>query len=330
MKRAVASCLVGLVAAVLCNVPGAQAASMKDIVAAYSRAAIKDGQAVGVGVAVIYGPASPRLFTFGRSFVGSGATPSRPFQPDDLFEIASVTKVFTTNLIGQEVRRKRLALTDPLSNFATQLGTLEPLTSQVTLQQLADFTGGFPSYAPLCNSQSMPGCLPSQRPPVDQYTARDFARFFRHAVPQNFSESPPVPATTLPAPYNYSDYAIGLLGLLLAARDQPLGNRDLTRWYNKIQRDILVPLGMLDTYLYVPPALTPRLVGGYDQAIARAQVSRGQVDGADPLAHGIPADSHAGIEALGALRIEALAGKRLPAGGAEFVAVAVTEVAFGT
>jgi CubicO group peptidase (beta-lactamase class C family) len=252
---------------------------MKEIVAAYSRAAIEDGQAVGIGVAVIYGPASPRLFTFGRSFVGSGSTPSRPFQPDDLFEIASVTKVFTTNLLGQEVRRKRVALTDPLSSFATQLGTLKPLTSQVTLQELADFTGGFPSYAPLCSSEPVPGCLPSQRPPVGEYTAKDFAAYFRQAVPHDFSVSPPVPATSLPAPYNYSDYAIGLLGLLLAARDQPLGNRDLTRWYKKVQRDILVPLGMLDTYLYVPPALAPRLVGGYDQAIARAQVSGGQVTG---------------------------------------------------
>ena len=280
MKPAVASCLVGLLTPALCNVPSAHAASTKEIVAAYSRAAVEGGQAVGVGVAVIYGPAAPRLFTFGRSFVGSGAaTPSRPFQLDDLFEIASVTKVFTTNLLGQEVHRKRLALLDPLSNFSTQLGTLKPRTGQVTLQELADFTGGFPTYAPMCNSKRVPGCLPSERPPVDQYTARDFARFFRHTTPQNFSVSPPVPATTLPAPYNYSDYAIGLLGLLLAARDQPLGNRDLNRWYNKVRHDILVPLGMLDTYLYVPAKLEPRRVGGYDQAIARARVSGGQVTG---------------------------------------------------
>jgi CubicO group peptidase (beta-lactamase class C family) len=273
MKLLGVSCAGALLA--LLAISDAQAASTKQIVDSYAKALIRDGQAVGVGVAVIYGPAAPKFFTYGNSVVGSGGTLARPFRADDLFEIGSVTKVFTTNLLGQDVHRKRVSLSDPLSNYATQLGTLKPLTSEVTLLELADFTGGMRDYAPLCSQEQIPGCLPNGRPPIEQYTAADFAAFFRETVPRDYNQTPPVPVTSLPAPYFYSDYSVGLLGLLLASRDAPLGNRDLTRWFNKVEHRILAKLGMQDTFLNVPPAQLPRRAGGYQQALARAEVSGG-------------------------------------------------------
>jgi CubicO group peptidase (beta-lactamase class C family) len=272
-------CVLALLASAVVGISDARAASTKNIVETYAKESLRNGQAVGVGIAVIYGPAAPQFFTFGSAVVGSDGTLSRPFQPDDLFEIGSVTKVFTTNLLGQDVHKKRVALDDPLSNYAAQLGTLKPLTRQVTLQELADFTGGMRDYAPLCSQESIPGCLPNARPPIEQYTAADFAAFFRETVPHDLQKDPPVPVTSLPAPYFYSDYSVGLLGLLLASRDRPLSNRDLTRWLDKVERRILTPLGMKDTFLYVPDRLLPRRAGGYQQALARAQVSGGAVTG---------------------------------------------------
>lgn len=277
MKFAVWPCLLGLLIPAFAGTSAAQTVATKDIVGAYAKAAIQNGQAIGVGVAVIHGHAVPKLFTFGNSFVGSGATPSRLFQSSDLFQIASVTKVFTTNLLGQAVRKNRVSLDDPLSHYTAQLGTLEPLTRQVTLKELADFTGGIDDLAPLCTQDPVPGCLPSGRPDISHYSAGDFVRFFRHTVPYDFTQSSPVPAAEVPAPYSYSNYGVGLLGLLLASRDGKLSNGDLKRWFDKVQDEILTPLGMNDTYLNVPTEQAPRLAGGYQQALARAQVANGQV-----------------------------------------------------
>src|SRR5262249_14852644 len=139
-----------------------------------------------------------------------------PFSTDTIFEIGSVTKVFTTNLFGQAIFEKRLKLSNSLVQFSRQLGAFTtPPTGQGTLEELGDFTAGLPSYAPLCAVQTVPGCLPSTRPTISDYTAQDFLDYFRGTTPMNYQMTPPVAVTSLPALYFYSDYSIGLLGLLL-------------------------------------------------------------------------------------------------------------------
>jgi hypothetical protein len=68
---------------------------------------VQTGQAVGVEVGVVY-PGQPSL-TYGFGY--ADAANKTPFAADTLFEIASNTKVFTTNLLGQAVSSKKLALT---------------------------------------------------------------------------------------------------------------------------------------------------------------------------------------------------------------------------
>lgn len=260
--------------------------SVRTIVEPIARPFVQDGMTVGVGVAVINGTAPTRFFGYGWAVAPTSTTPGRRFRPDGLFQIGSVTKVFTTNLLGQAVHEGGLALSDPLSAFSEQLGSLRPLTGQITLQQLADFTGGVVDYAPLCSQSGVPGCLPNPRPPVTQYTAADFAAYFAGMVPQDFTKNPSIPASALPAPYYYSDYSVGMLGLLLASRDAPLGNADLNRWLRQVRQRILAPLGMHDTYLRVPAAQSDRLVSGYAPAIARATVTNGAITGVEILSAG--------------------------------------------
>lgn len=69
-------------------------------------------------------------------------------------------------------------------------GALKPLTSRVTLLELADFTAGMPSYAPRCAVDQVSGCLPSGRPTIQQYTGADFADYFRGMVSLNFTKNP--------------------------------------------------------------------------------------------------------------------------------------------
>jgi CubicO group peptidase (beta-lactamase class C family) len=248
-------------------------AAIKRIAKIYAQDSIQTGGSVGIEVGVVYGSEPPQFVSAGDATAGAGG--GRKFTSNTIFQIGSVSKVFTTNLLGQSVANGSLNLSEPLSSFESDIGPLEPLTAAITLEELGDFTGGFPSYAEACGTPAKAGCLPSARPTIDTYTGQDFAEYFQTAVPRNFFNDPPTPVSTLPAPYNYSDYSIGLLGLLLGDQpNTPLSNAALTGWFDQVQSEILTPLGMNSTYLFDAKGL---IASGYEPALATATVSNGEI-----------------------------------------------------
>lgn len=248
------------------------AALIRRIAKTYAQNAVANGASVGIEVGVVYGNEAPQFAAAGDAISGGRR---RGFTPNSIFQIGSVSKVFTTNLLGQRVAGGSLNLDAPLSSFSSEIGTLEPLTGEVTLEELGDFTGGFPSYAEICGAPRVPGCLPSARPPISDYSAQDMAAFFRTAQPMNFFTDPPELVDALPAPYNYSDFSIGLMGLLIgAAPGGALSNAALTGWFSDVQSDILQPLGMKSTFLY--GATGAMVADGYVPALASVTVSGGR------------------------------------------------------
>ncbi len=298
MRSIIGLCLAGAGIALLPASSLAQT-TLRSLVEPIGQSYVQSGTTVGVGIAVINGTAPTRFFGYGWGVAPTSTTPGRRFRPDGLFQIGSVTKVFTTNLLGQAVHSGTVSLSDPLSGYSAQLGSLKPLTGQITLQQLADFTGGVADYAPLCGQSSVPGCLPNPRPPINQYTAADYATYFAGMAPKDFSKNPPVRASSLPAPYYYSDFGVGMLGLLLASRDAPLSNTDLRGWYRLVRQRIMAPLGMRDTFLRVPSAQAGRMVSGYVPAIARASVANGSVSAIGMTSTGGLYASAPGVRILG-------------------------------
>ena len=146
-------------------------------------------------------------------------------------------------------------------------------------------------YAPACTSGQLPsrtGCLPSGRPTPANYTARDFATFFRTTPPANQTQANN-PLTTPPFPYFYSDFSTGLIGLLLGANSaKPLSNQALTGWNTLLHTQLLQPLGMNHTTLHPPQSATPLLAAGYQQALATASVdsNTGAITGFTVTNHG--------------------------------------------
>jgi len=249
------------------------AAAIQTIAQTYADNAVANGSAVGVEVGVVFGSNPPVFASAGYAVNDSSG--QQPFSPAAVFQLGSVTKVFTTNVLGQEVATGAASLNDPLSSFESAIGPLQQLTSQVTLEELSDFTGGFPRYAPRCGTTPTPGCRKSVRPDINTYTAQDFALFWQNAVPMNFFIFPPTPVSVLPAPYNYSDYAIGLLGLLIGDQQKsPLDNTALTGWFDILSTDLLQPLAMNSTYLFGAQGL---VAAGYSPALASATVSNGAI-----------------------------------------------------
>lgn len=240
----------------------------------FAKSSVDAGSAIGVGVGIVIPGGPPRFFSCGLANAGK----REPFGPDSLFEIGSVTKVFTTNLLGQAVFNGEFSLNTPLSAFPQELGAFKPLMGQAVLKELGDFTAGVPSLAPLCKHDNVPGCLSSLRPTPAVYNAQKFLAFFQNTEPKNYQLSPPKPVTSLPAPYFYSDFSVGLLGLILGGRpNAPLSNAALGGWVKLLRERVLRPLGMRNTYLYPPPQSPVPLALGYNQAIGSAAVALGQV-----------------------------------------------------
>ncbi|RXF74267.1 serine hydrolase [Hansschlegelia zhihuaiae] len=257
----------------------AEPMSVGDIARAQARPLVTSGQTPGIAVAILEGDREPKFFAYGDATVAADGAPPRPFRADMLFEIGSNTKLFTTNLLGQRVAAGELRLGDPLSGFAAQLGQLKPATGRITLKELGDFTAGVANSAPLCGAPPTPGCMPSERPTIEAYGPGDMAAYFRAIVPLDFSVTPPE-ATRAPAPYLYSNFSVGMLGLLLGgAPDKPLGDGAVRGWFDAVQSDIFKPLAMRDTFLKIPARLADRRVSGYDRATALAQVTDGAITG---------------------------------------------------
>ncbi|HTA44764.1 MAG TPA: serine hydrolase, partial [Bryobacteraceae bacterium] len=84
----------------------------------------------------------------GRKVVSYGALEkgdSRPLNGDTVFEIGSVTKVFTSLLMSDMVKRGDAALTDPVVKYLPA-GTKVPQRNgrQITLEDLSTHTSGLP------------------------------------------------------------------------------------------------------------------------------------------------------------------------------------------
>jgi CubicO group peptidase (beta-lactamase class C family) len=94
----------------------ADAQIVERIVDAFAEAAIRQGEAVGVAVGIVSdsGARFSHSYTFGLADVAG----EKPFANNSLFEIASNTKVFTTNLLGQAIFEKKLSLDDLQPDFS--------------------------------------------------------------------------------------------------------------------------------------------------------------------------------------------------------------------
>lgn len=250
--------------------------AIRRIVETFAKSAVDEGLAVGVSVGITH---RGRHYLFGYGVADEASETLAT--PATIYQIGSVTKIFTTAMLGQNVVVGINDLTQPLSDFETQLGPLTPSTASITLLELGDFTTGLPSTPPVCpEGPPPPACLPNGRPTPDQYSAGDFAEYLR-----SFDAPTPLPAT-----YFYSDISTGLIGLLLGApRNIPLDNGALDGWLSLLQTRIVHPLRLTETFLFpdeATPAQTKRLASGYAQALAAATVSSHAVSAIEVIARG--------------------------------------------
>lgn len=195
---------------------------------------------IGVVVGVIDAKGRHIIVTGAR-----GAGDTRPLDGDTEFEIGSVTKVFTSLLLADMVRRGAVALDDPAAKYLPP-GVSLPRRGgrQITLIDLATHTSGLPR---------IPGNF-TPRDPSNPYADYDDAKLyaFLPTAPLN---------SDIGTTYGYSNLGVGLLGQLLARRAR-------TSYADLVQARITGPLGLKDTTITLTPAQKARLAVGHDSGLS--------------------------------------------------------------
>ncbi|WP_052633465.1 serine hydrolase [Pseudoxanthomonas suwonensis] len=193
-------------------------------------------QGVGIVVGVIE-PHGTRVVAHGTFATGD----PRPVGGDTLFEIASITKVFTGVLLAEMVERGEVRLDQPVAELLPD-GVVVPGRGgkQITLEHLATHRSGLPR-------------LPDNLDPADwadpyaDYTAEDLYAFLAgYELTRDIDEA-----------FEYSNLGTGLLGHALA--------RAAGVDYETLLRErILEPLGLTDTVIKLPGDLARRHATGHD------------------------------------------------------------------
>jgi D-alanyl-D-alanine-carboxypeptidase/D-alanyl-D-alanine-endopeptidase len=191
-------------------------------------------QSVGM-VAVTLAGGQRELATYGSA----GTSDDRPLDIDSVFEIGSITKVFTALLLADMVQRKEVALDDPVVSLLP--GAQIPEKGKpITLLDLATYTSSLPR---------MPSNFHSSDPknPYADYGTAQMMEFLASY------ELKVEPGTH----YEYANLGFGLLGLALATRAGK-------SYEALVVERICAPLGMNDTRIALTSSMKARAVQAHD------------------------------------------------------------------
>jgi CubicO group peptidase (beta-lactamase class C family) len=190
----------------------------------------------GIAVGVVQ-PDGIYIFCEGKVRAGS----TNEVDGDTIFQIASVTKTFTTLLLELMVDRKEVSLDDPLARLLpAEVKMPKRGTNEITLLDVATHTSGLPRMPMKTPTQTM-------TPP---FTMAEVYKFLgEYELRRDIGSL-----------YQYSNLGVGLLGHALTLKAR-------TNYEALVVREVCDPLQMNDTRVELTPrmkehAATPHDVSG--------------------------------------------------------------------
>jgi serine-type D-Ala-D-Ala carboxypeptidase/endopeptidase len=201
----------------------------------------EERQSVGLVVGLLE-PTGRRLVSHGELERGD----PRPLTGDTIFEIGSVTKVFTALLLMDMVERSEVALSDPVAMYLPA-GITVPRRKgrEITLQDLATHRSGLPR-------------LPSNFLPADpsnpyrDYGVEQLYEFLScYELPRDVDSQ-----------VEYSNLGFGLLG-------HALERRAGLDYESLLRARVLDPLAMSSTRMALTQEMNARLASGHDGKLER-------------------------------------------------------------
>lgn len=247
-------------------------------------------RSTGPGAAVLIARGDQLLFrgARGRADIELGV----PLAPDQVFRIASITKMFTAALVVKLVQEGRLSLDDPIARFLPRF----PNGDGITVRMLLNHTAGI-SDQPV-SPQSGAGRID-----------RDTAALVDEIAMRPLSFAPGTDQA-------YSNAGYILLGAIVEhVTGQP--------WHAALEQQLLSPLGLAQTRLDAAATIVPHRVAGYS-----TNAATGMVENAPFISMTNPGSAGALVSTLDDLAawMRALVGGRAigPAGYRQMVAPAAT------
>ena len=201
------------------------------------RSRVEEGRAVGIALGVVEADGSTRMVAYGDA--GPNA---RAFGVRSVFEIGSITKVFTAILLADMVARGEVSFSDPVSDYLPHEVTMPSRGGrEITLLDLSTQHSGLPR---------MPGNFsPADASnPFADYTVEQLYSFLSgHELRRDVGSE-----------FEYSNLGVGLLGHVL----ERAGGGS----YEELVRErILEPLGMSMTGITLEGDLRSWMAEGHNQ-----------------------------------------------------------------
>jgi CubicO group peptidase (beta-lactamase class C family) len=220
------------------------------------RKAIADGDVPGV-VALV---ARRGKIVYYKAFGSAEPASNRELKRDDIFRIASQTKAITATAVMMLWEEGKFRLDDPISQYlpafknpqvlktfdpATTNYTTEPAKSEITIRQLLDHTSGI-GYGAIDGDERFRGIY-RQAGIIDAFTTE----------PVTLAENE-TKLATLPLHHNPGEHFTYSEGLdVLAYLVEVLSGMPFDQF---LRQRLLDPLGMSDTWFYLPDDRAARLV----------------------------------------------------------------------
>ncbi len=196
---------------------------------------------VGAAVFGTYDQGDVAVHGYGQT--KPGQSPSQEPDGDTLFEIGSITKVFTAILVQRLAEQGRLDWDQPISGHLKELQFDNESVGAITLRSLATHSSGLPRLPDnISPSDSLD--------PYADYTRSNLSAFLGSFDPDSLSKE-----------YAYSNLGFGLLGSIAADAAQ-------TDYPAAIEEYILEPLGMSRSFASYPQQADSNMASGYSNGAA--------------------------------------------------------------
>tara|TARA_R110002111_G_scaffold66446_5_gene108271 strand:+ start:323 stop:1690 length:1368 start_codon:yes stop_codon:yes gene_type:complete len=217
----------------------AQNAEIPESIKEHIKARIDEGFNPSVALAYIEGE-QVSYFNYGNTEVKTG----KPVNENTVYEIGSISKVFTTILLADEVLKGNMKLDDPISNYLPKTVSVPQYNGkQITLKDLATHTSGLPR-------------MPDNFEPADY--SNPFADYTVELL-YDFLSSYEL-QRAIGTQYEYSNLGMGLLGHILELHTGKT-------YEVLIKNRITEPLGMTMTGITFTDAMKVNLALGHNEQL---------------------------------------------------------------
>ncbi|MCY7379301.1 MAG: serine hydrolase [Gemmatimonadaceae bacterium] len=216
--------------------PAAQAFPSDSAILAIIRQRVEDKRSAGIVIGLLEPDGRTRVIAYGDPGPGQP-----PLDGNSVFEIGSISKVFTSTVLAQLVQEGKVKLEDPVQQYLPSTVRMPTRNGkQITLGSLSEQNSGLPR-------------MPSNFKPADP--ANPYADYAAQQMYEYLTsyQLPRDPG----AQFEYSNLGVGLLGHALA--------RATNQSYEALERSrIWGPLGMEHTAITLTPWMKSHLALGHD------------------------------------------------------------------